>query len=116
MNKPFAVTGATFVSPKGKALWCKVTEPDRKFDPEGTLSTSLVLNPESPDVKAFIESLEELQDKAYTETVESLGAKGSSKVILEGLESNHLIISSLSPSPWRFFFKSNFSFFDLLYS
>lgn len=77
MNKPFAVTGATFVSPKGKALWCKVTEPDRKFDPEGTLSTSLVLNPESPDVKAFIESLEELQDKAYTETVESLGAKGS---------------------------------------
>lgn len=77
MNKPFAVSGINVVSPKGKALWCKVTEPDRKFDPEGTLSTTLVVDPNSPDVKAFIERLEELQDQAYNETVESLGAKGS---------------------------------------
>lgn len=77
MNKPFAVQGMNVVSPKGKALWCKVTEPDRKFDPEGTLSTSLVLDPNEPDVQAFIEKLEALQDQAFEETKETLGAKAS---------------------------------------
>lgn len=77
MNKPFAVQGMNVVSPKGKALWCKVTEPDRKFDPEGTLSTTLILDPNEPDVQAFIERLEALQDQAFEETKETLGAKAS---------------------------------------
>jgi hypothetical protein len=77
MNKPFAVSGMNVVSPKGQAVWCKVTEPDRKFDPEGTLSTDLVLDPNAPDVKAFIERLEALQDKAFEETKESMGAKAA---------------------------------------
>lgn len=76
MNKPFAVQGTSFVSPKGKAVWCKVTEPDRKYDSAGTLSTDLVLDPEAPDVKAFIERLEALQNQAFEETQETLGAKG----------------------------------------
>lgn len=75
-NKPFAVQGMTVVSPKGKALWCKVTEPDRKFDEAGTLSTSLVLEADAPETKAFIARLETLLDKAYEETVETMGAKG----------------------------------------
>lgn len=87
MNKPFAVSGMNVVSPKGKAVWCKVTEPDRKFDPEGTLSTDLVLDPNTPDVKAFIERLEALQDKAFDETQESLGAKGK-QVVKRGFYSD----------------------------
>lgn len=76
-NKPFAVGGMNVVSPKGKALWCKVNEPDRKFDSEGTLSTQLVCDPNDPAVQKFIERLETLQDTAFAESVETLGeAKG----------------------------------------
>lgn len=77
-NKPFAVQGMNVVSPKGKALWCKVTEPDRKFNAAGVLSTQLVLDPTQPDVKAFVDRLESLQSKAFEEAKETLGAKGAS--------------------------------------
>lgn len=75
-NKPFAVSGMNVVTPKGKALWCKHAEPDRKFDSDGTLSTSLVLPADDPATQAFIERLDKLLDKAYEETVETMGAKG----------------------------------------
>ncbi len=75
-NKPFAVQGMNVVTPKGEALWCKHKEPDRKFDADGTLSTSLVLKADDPATTAFIERLDKLLDKAFEETVETLGAKG----------------------------------------
>lgn len=72
-TRPFTVKGINFTTPKGKALWCKVTEPDRKFNTKGDLTTSLVCNPNDADVKEFITLLEGLRDKAYQETCESLG-------------------------------------------
>jgi hypothetical protein len=75
--KPFAVKGFNMTSPKGKALWCKVTEPDRMYNDKGVLSTSLVCNPDDPTVQVFITKLEELRDIALAETKETLGAKGA---------------------------------------
>lgn len=76
-NKPFAVSGMNVVTPKGKALWCKYAEPDRKFDAEGRLETQLVLDPNDPATSAFVDRLEALRDKAYEEAKETLGAKGN---------------------------------------
>ena len=76
-TKPFAVKGFNVTSPKGKAMWCKVTEPERTYNDKGVLSTNLVCDPEDPTVKAFIEKLEELRDIALAETKETLGAKGA---------------------------------------
>lgn len=75
--KPFAVKGFNVTSPKGTALWCKITEPDRMYNDKGVLSTSLVCNPDDPTVKAFIGKIEELRDIALAETKENLGAKGA---------------------------------------
>lgn len=76
ITKPFAVKGINATSPKGKALWCKVTEPDRMYNSKGDLSTSLVCDPSLPEVKAFVDKLEGLRDQALAETIETLGAKG----------------------------------------
>ena len=75
-NNPFAVSGMNVVTPKGKAMWCKYAEPDRKFVPEGKLETQLVLDPNDPATQAFIDRLEKLQETAFSETLETLGAKG----------------------------------------
>lgn len=75
-NKPFAVGGMNVVSPKGKANWCKYAEPDRKFDAEGKYETQLILDPSDPATQAFVNRLEKLQDQAFEETLETLGAKG----------------------------------------
>lgn len=75
-NNPFAVSGISVVTPKGKALWCKYAEPDRKFVPEGKLETQLVLDPNDPATQAFVNRLESLQDTAFEETLETLGTKG----------------------------------------
>lgn len=74
-NKPFSVKGINVTSPKGAALWCKVQEPDYTFNAKGIYATSLVCNPDDPQVKAFIEKLEDLRDTALAETQETLGAK-----------------------------------------
>lgn len=71
--KPFSVKGVRFTSPRGEALWCKVTEPDYQYNAKGVLSTKLVCDPNDPAVKKYIEKLEDLRDKAYDETVETLG-------------------------------------------
>jgi len=73
--KPFTVSGFNIVSPKGKALWCKIKEPDRMFNPLGEYSTSLVCDPDDPKVQAFIENLESLRDTALEETKQTLGPK-----------------------------------------
>lgn len=74
--KPFAVKGFNVTTPKGKALWCKIAEPDRKYTPTGELSMSLVCDPEDVTVMTFIARLEETRDIALAETKKTLGAKG----------------------------------------
>tara|TARA_B110000977_G_scaffold129602_1_gene165281 strand:+ start:4396 stop:5085 length:690 start_codon:yes stop_codon:yes gene_type:complete len=76
-TKPFAVKGMNVVTPKGKALWCKITEADRKYNEFGEYSTSVVVDPQDPAVMAFIGKLEQLRDVALAETKETLGAKGA---------------------------------------
>lgn len=78
--KPFAVKGVNITSPKGKALWCKVKEPDFTYNDKGVYSTSLVCDPNEPAVKEFISRLEELRDVALAETKETLGVKGDKYV------------------------------------
>lgn len=75
-QKPFSTKGTNITSPKGKALWCKVVEPDRMFNDKGSYSTSLVCDPNNEAVKLFIKKLEEVRDAALEETVETLGDKG----------------------------------------
>lgn len=75
-TKPFAVKGMSITSPKGSALWCKVKEPDYKFNAKGILSTDLVCDPEDKAVQNFIAKLEEIRDTALLEARETLGAKG----------------------------------------
>ena len=76
-NRPFTVKGVGVTTPRGTALWCNNVEPQRKFNPAGDLTTSLVLDPNDVEVKDFIKILEDLRDVAYNQTVESLGpAKG----------------------------------------
>ena len=72
-TRPFTVKGINVTSPKGKALWCKIHEPDRTFNAKGELSTSLVCNPKGEGVQEFIKTLEGLRDQAFAETKESLG-------------------------------------------
>lgn len=75
-NRPYSTQGMDIVSPKGKAMWAKFKEPDRAFDEGGVYSVDLVLDPSDPAVEAFIGRLEALQQSAFDETVENLGAKG----------------------------------------
>ena len=72
-KNPFDVKGVGITTPKGKALWCRNVNPDRQFDKEGTLSTSLVLDPNDKEVQAFLEPLEAMLEDAYKQTLESLG-------------------------------------------
>jgi hypothetical protein len=99
-NKPFATKGFGITSPKGKALWCKVAEPDRMYDPEGTLSTSLVCDPNDPTVQEFISQLEKLRDTVYDEIQETLGAKAKAAtkkpVFEEDEEGNAVFKAKLS--------------------
>ena len=75
-QKPFAVKGIRVVSPLGTSLWCKAKDPDYQYNAKGILATTLVCDPELPQVQAFIEKLEALRDEAFLETKETLGAKG----------------------------------------
>ena len=78
--KPFAVKGRDITSPKGKAMWCKVKEPDFEYNDKGMYSTNLVCDPNEPAVKQFIANLEEIRDIALAETKETLGVKGEKYV------------------------------------
>lgn len=91
-TKPFAVKGFNITSPKGKAVWCKVKEPDFMYNEKGVYSTNLVCDPNEPAVQEFIGKLEELRDVAYAETKETLGVRGkdykSRDVFSEDLDSD----------------------------
>ena len=79
-TKPFAVKGQNMTTPKGKALWCKITEPDRAYNDKGEFSTSLICDPNDPAVAKFVEKLEELRDIALNETKETMGQPKANQV------------------------------------
>lgn len=79
-SKPFTTKGLKVVSPKGSALWCKVTEPERKFNAKGTYATEIVVDPNDPTVIAFIDKLEALRDEAFTETKDTLKPAQAAKL------------------------------------
>ena len=58
-------------TPKGKAVWPKVNEPDTKFNPEGVYSVKLHVSEE--DFKAFEATLQPQLDAAYKAECERLG-------------------------------------------
>ena len=64
--------GKTIITPKGEAKWCKVTEPDRKFNSKGTYSTDLVIDPNDSNVKKFIEDLDAMLEEAYQSQLKEL--------------------------------------------
>lgn len=81
-KNPFKVDGKGITTPKGKALWCKNVVPDTKFDKDGELSTSLILDPNDKEVQAFLAPLEAMLEDAYQQTLETLGpvkSKGVAK-------------------------------------
>ena len=84
-KNPFDIKGVGITTPKGKALWCRNVNPDRQFDKEGTLSTSLVLDPNDKEVIAFLEPLEAMLEDAYKQTKESLGAVKSKELAINPL-------------------------------
>ena len=71
--RPCTTKGIGFTTPKGKALWCCNIEPQKKFNEKGDLMTNLVLDPNEPEVKEFIKTLEDLRDTAFEETTNNLG-------------------------------------------
>jgi len=71
--RPCTTKGIGFTTPKGKALWCCNIEPQKKFNDKGDLMTNLVLDPNEPEVKEFIKTLEDLRDTAFEETTNNLG-------------------------------------------
>lgn len=80
INKPFTTKGIKVVSPKGSALWCKVTEPERTFNAKGTYATEIVVDPNDPTVIAFIDKLEALRDEAFTEAKSTLKPAQATKL------------------------------------
>jgi len=72
-TRPCTTKGIGFTTPKGKALWCGNIEPQKKFNEKGDLMTNLVLDPNEPEVKEFIKTLEDLRDTAFEETTNNLG-------------------------------------------
>ena len=62
-------------SPRGTAIYPRLTTPDTKFDKDGVYSVDLELNPESKDAAAFISSLKQAADAAYKAECEKRGNK-----------------------------------------
>lgn len=71
--KPFTVGGFNTVSPKGKALWCKVVEPDYEYNDSGVFQTDMVVDPNDATVIAYIGKLEALRDEAHAQAEKKLG-------------------------------------------
>jgi hypothetical protein len=70
----------TVTSPKGTAIWPKLNEPDRKFQPEGVYSTRLRMS--EADAKPFIETLTQLYDELFAEETSARGGKKPKKAQL----------------------------------
>ena len=60
-------------TPKGKAIYPWLTEPDRKFNPDGEYKINLRLN--ADDADKIIVSLEDIFEKHYNECLKEQGKK-----------------------------------------
>jgi hypothetical protein len=63
----------TFTTPKGIAIFPKLNEPDKKFNPEGVYSVALRLSDE--DAKPVIATLTKMHKAFYDEECKKLGKK-----------------------------------------
>ncbi len=68
------------VTPAGGALWCKVTEPDYKFDKQGRYETSLVLNPNEEATATFIDMIEDYLDKSAKTILETFPERKAKEI------------------------------------
>lgn len=80
--KPFLIKGTSIFTPKGEALFCKVVEPDYRFNAKGVYETSLVCD-RTPVVEAFIEKIQTMSDTALAEARDS---KGEAKIAPQKLK------------------------------
>ena len=61
------------VTPKGEALWAFLTEPDKRWKPEGEYKVNLLIDPGKP-AAALIACLEAVRDEYYDTLVADLPA------------------------------------------
>ncbi len=54
-----------FISPKGKAKWAKLNKPDTKFNPLGTYSVELVLDPQDTETIKFVAQIEAAHEAGF---------------------------------------------------
>lgn len=71
ISKPFTVKGIKVTSPIGAAMWCKVVEPDYRYNPEGIYEVSLVLSKDK--ATSLITQLTNIVDTATKEAKEGKG-------------------------------------------
>ena len=71
ISKPFTVKGIKVTSPIGSAMWCKVVEPDYRYNPEGIYEVSLVLSKDK--ATPLITQLTNIVDTATKEAKEGKG-------------------------------------------
>lgn len=72
---------AAIIKAHGKALWCKVVEPDYKFDEDGVFSTKLVINEEEKDRLESI--LQPMLEAHYNEVVKAAKNPAQAKKVVK---------------------------------
>lgn len=66
-------------TPKGKALWVKVSEPNTKYKPEGEYEATIVFAAE--EVKDFLKQLDQLAQEAFDFETEALKPAQKKKAV-----------------------------------
>lgn len=72
---------AAIIKAHGKALWCKVVEPDYKFDDAGVFSTKLVITEEEKDRLEGV--LQPMLDAHYDEVIKSAKNPAAAKKVVK---------------------------------
>jgi len=75
-------TYESFVSPKGIAIWPKLTVPDTKFKEDGEYTVRLAYTPSDKGVQAFLDDLQARFDQFVEETKDALGPAKAKKLKL----------------------------------
>lgn len=73
VSKPFKVKGFKVTTPIGSAIWCKVVEPDYRYNPKGIYEVSVVLQKDVSTTDKFVESLTRVLEQASTEAKSGVG-------------------------------------------
>lgn len=61
-----------FTTPRFKALWAHLDEPDTKFNPDGVYSTRAVIDPSEPEAASFLEFLDRAGELALEQAREEI--------------------------------------------